>query len=110
MPVREFVESLAERLGASADVKKVYGEAVTAGDKTIIPVAKIAYGFGGGSGGGKQAGDEGGGGGGLHAAPAGVIEISPAGTRFIPTDVLRPLAAATLAGLAAGFLIGRFRR
>ena len=45
-----FLENLAQRLGQTATVKNVYGDPVVAGDKTIIPVAQIIYGFGGGYG------------------------------------------------------------
>ena len=43
-------QTLIEPLSKSATVKSVYGEPITANGKTIIPVARIAYGFGGGSG------------------------------------------------------------
>jgi len=49
-----FLETLAQRLGQTATVKNVYGEPVAAGDKTIIPVAQIIYGFGGGYGYGRK--------------------------------------------------------
>ena len=44
------LESMFEPLTRSASVKSVYGEAISANGKTIIPVARIAYGFGGGRG------------------------------------------------------------
>ena len=49
-----FLENLATRLGQTATVKNVYGEPIVAGDKTIIPVAQIMYGFGGGYGQGQK--------------------------------------------------------
>jgi len=108
MAIQELMESMTQRLGAAANVKNVYGEPITSGDKTIIPVATVAYGFGGGSGRGKQGGEEtgegGGGGGGMKAQPAGVIEITAARTRFVPATQAKPLAAAALAGFALGFL------
>ena len=45
-----LLQSLHENLASRAQVKSVFGDAVTAGEKTIIPVAKIAYGFGAGAG------------------------------------------------------------
>ena len=45
-----LLQSLHESLSARAQVKSVFGEPIIAGDKTIIPVAKIGYGFGGGTG------------------------------------------------------------
>ena len=47
-----LLQSLHESLSTRAQVKSVFGEPIIAGDKTIIPVAKIAYGFGGGTGSG----------------------------------------------------------
>jgi len=49
-----FIEKLASQFGQSASVKNVYGEPIQAGDKTIIPVAQIAYGLGGGYGQGNK--------------------------------------------------------
>jgi len=47
-----LLQSLHESLSTRAQVKSVFGEPIIAGDKTIIPVAKVAYGFGGGTGSG----------------------------------------------------------
>jgi uncharacterized spore protein YtfJ len=108
------VQPFIDRMLGSASVRTVYGEPVVAGDKTIVPVACIAYGFGGGGGtrGGRegQPGDEGGGGGGgVSARPVGVVEITPAGTRFIEFGDRKKLAGALFAGLVLGVLIGRRR-
>ncbi len=107
MPVQELLESLTQRLGSSASVKSIFGEPVTAGDRTIIPVARIGYGFGGGGGTAKEgaAGEGGGAGGGAGAKPVGIVEIAPEGTRFIPFHETRRLAVTALAGFAAGLLL-----
>ena len=90
--------SLIDPFSKSASVSSVYGEAFTANGKTIIPVARIAYGFGNG------AGKEGeGGGGGVYAEPVGCIEVTDAETRFIAVNEKRKLAAAL-----AGFCLGAF--
>ena len=49
-----FLEKLSSQFGQNATVKNVFGEPIQAGNKTIIPVAKIAYGLGGGYGQGKK--------------------------------------------------------
>ncbi|AZQ38839.1 sporulation protein [Streptomyces cyaneochromogenes] len=96
-----FLERLADKLGGSASVTAVYGEPVTSDGITVIPVAKIAYGFGGGAGrsveGGKV-GDGEGGGGGVEAKPLGYIEIRDGVATYKPIrntwgDVVLPLAA-----------------
>ena len=45
---RGFLERMAEHLGARAGVKSAYGEPVERDGVTVIPVAKVAWGFGGG--------------------------------------------------------------
>jgi uncharacterized spore protein YtfJ len=76
--------------------------------RTIIPVAKVAYGFGAGS--GKKAGSESGeggagAGGGIAVRPAGVLEITQEETRFIPIGGRRRLIGALLIGLILGMLV-----
>ena len=116
-----FIEKIASGFGQTASVKNVFGEPVEVGDKKIIPVARIAYGFGGGYGqGGKNkmltqsnnhssenpfpAGEGAGGGGGMYARAKGIFEISPQGTKFIPADANKQL----LMGIAIGLLLKTF--
>jgi len=122
-----FLEKLGSQFGQNASVKNVFGEPIRAGEKTIIPVARIAYGLGGGYGeqkqgntgnpessaeetsrfGKKRAGEGAGGGGGLVARPIGVYEVTAAQTRFVPASNIRPL----LLGICIGFLLrGRLRK
>ena len=108
-----FMEKIASSLSQSAAIKNVLGEPIQTGEKTIVPVAKIAYGFGGGFGqnhrnDGEQRpekeGSGGGGGGGVRASIKGVYEITPTATRFIPASPAKYF----LAGIAAGFLLKVF--
>ena len=94
-----------------ASAKLVYGEPVAAEGKTILPVAKIRFGFGRGSGGKREEGQQGGGGGGgLVAKPVGVIEVTQAETRFIPASSNWTLIAAAAAALCFGFMLAPSRR
>lgn len=43
--LQETLKSIAERLHSTATVKTVFGEPIQTKDKTIIPVAKVYYGF-----------------------------------------------------------------
>lgn len=109
-----LLQSLKESVLGQASVKAIYGEPISAHEKTIIPVAKITYGFGAGVGTGgvgdtKARGEGGGGGGGVRAVPVGVIEVSSQQTRFIPITDRRKLAGALLAGLGLGMCL-RWRR
>ena len=90
----EFVARLAEKLGASAGAKAVFGDPVERDGVTVIPVARAAWGFGGGE--GEEGEREGhGGGGGAIARPHGYIEISGGEARYRP--LRDPLAAAVVA-------------
>lgn len=128
------IESIVERLQRSANVRSVFGDPIERGDKTVVPVARAAFGFGGGYGSGgvasggepgsesaKRGGGEssragehrtaepraGGGGGGAAAAPVGVLEIADDGTRFVRFGERRRSLALLGAGFAAGVLVGR---
>lgn len=113
MNAKELLERLGDSLGSTATVKSVFGEPIQQGGKTVVPIAKVAYGFGAGSGqddkSGKH-GEGGGGGGGVRAFPAGALEITSAGTRFIPFTNARSLIAAFGAGLLLGAIIVNRRR
>jgi uncharacterized spore protein YtfJ len=109
-----ILQSVKESILA-ANVKSVYGEPITAQGKTVIPVAKIIYGYGAGGGTGgvgdtKARGEGGGGGGGARAIPVGVIEVSSQPTRFVPITSRKKLAGAVAAGVALGILFGLRRR
>ena len=110
-----LLQSLKESVLAQANVKAIYGEPITAHDKTIVPVAKIIYGYGAGAGTGGMGNDnprgEGGGGGGVvRAVPVGVFEVGAQGTRFISVTDRRKLAAVLAAGMAFGLCLGWRRR
>lgn len=111
---KELLQTIGERIGTQAGVERVYGKPISAEGRTIVPVARVRFGFGAGSGGHRrgenQAPEEGGGGGGgLQASPVGVIEITTNSTRFIRFDSWQPLAIAAAGGFVAGWLVGRRR-
>jgi uncharacterized spore protein YtfJ len=104
-----ILQSLKESI-LTANVKAVYGEPIAAQGKTIIPVAKLIYGYGGGAGTGgvgesKARGEGGGGGGGARAIPVGVVEVSEQQTRFIPITDRKKLAGAVVMGIGVGILL-----
>jgi len=133
--VTDLVRAAIDRLSDSAHVERVYGDPVTVGDRTVVPVARVAYGFGGGFGSGTDAADmgdvgdgadavdetddaevpesgEGGGiGGGARATPLGALEVTPGGTRFVRFSDSRGTRLAGLAlAVGVGYLLGRFLR
>jgi uncharacterized spore protein YtfJ len=120
MELQKFVEGLGEKAGAKATVNAVFGEPVSVGDKKVITVARVAYGFGGGGGGGSNkqaetsklpalAGEGGGGGGGCAAMPIGVVEITPQATRFVRFGSTRRVVGAFALGITLGALLRRLR-
>lgn len=78
----------------------MYAEPIERDDRTVVPVARLAYGFDGGFG-------RGGGGGRASATPIGALEIDD-GTRFVRFDEQKRSSALLLAGLALGLLVGRW--
>ena len=115
MESQALLQSLKESIVSQASVKAIYGEAISAQGKTIIPVAKIMYGFGGGAGTGgvgdrSARGEGGGGGGGVRAIPMGVIEVSDQPTRFVSISDKKKLMGAVLAGIGLGMCLGWGRR
>jgi uncharacterized spore protein YtfJ len=118
MSIQQYFHSVIERLQSSASVKTVYGEPIVAEGKTVIPVARVAYGFCTCSRPEEKTdaeqkpeeGKAGGcGGGGVAAGPVGVVEITKGDTRFIPIDEKTRLAGALLVGLFLGLLLASRR-
>lgn len=110
-----LLQSLKESIVGQANVKMIYGDPVAAQGKTIIPVARISFGYGAGAGAGgvgetHARGEGGGGGGGVHATPLGVVEITQFQTRFIPISDRKKLAGAVLVGIGLGLWLARRRR
>jgi uncharacterized spore protein YtfJ len=109
---------MAERLHRSSSIHTIYGDPIETQGKTLIPVAKVSYGFGGGAVGtnsldsaDKQPSENtvegGGGGGGVRMIPLGMVEVSPQQTRFLPFGGGKRMLGALVVGLVAGILMGR---
>ncbi len=104
-----------EEVQQTAHVSAVFGKPVQVGERTVIPVAKVKYGFGLGFGKrGVDTGEEGteaegaSGGGGIVARPIAVIEVTPDRVRVEPVlDEGRIALAGIFAGLWAIFWSAR---
>lgn len=110
-PADRLLDRLAERLGAKASVQAVFGEPITKGGVTVVPVARVRWGFGGG-GGSADGGTNGpasgsGGGGGVVADPIGYLEIGPGGATFRPILQPYPSPAFVLVAAIGGAIILR---
>ena len=103
-------------IAALGGARLCYGKPVKAGDRVVIPVARMRSVGGFGLGQGPEGDGGGGGGGAIDAAPIGFIEITPEHTRFeaSPDPAGAALAlrngAAAIGALAAGFVAVRQRR
>jgi uncharacterized spore protein YtfJ len=92
-PGQDIIERLADRVGLHAGASAVFADPVERDGVTVIPVAKVRWGFGGGSGRGIEEGSEtgeigegSGGGGGVMASPLGFIEIRDGRAEFKRTN------------------------
>lgn len=102
---------LTELLSAARDavaVEKVFGQAVTQGDVTVIPVARVIVGGGGGAGHDQDGQDGAGGGFGLVARPAGAFVLEGGDVRWQPVYDWERVALAV--GLGVLVLVRRHRR
>lgn len=128
-PIDGFIERMAERIGANASVRAVFGDPIERDGRTIIPVARVRWAFGGGAGtgpipvgpgtdastaiGGATDGAQpgmttgSGGGGGVTADPIGYLEIGPEGVTFKPIAPAMPSPGFLLAAGAGAALVLR---
>ncbi|MGN6184015.1 MAG: spore germination protein GerW family protein [Thermoanaerobaculia bacterium] len=107
-----FVASLIQQIPLHANAKQVYGEPVERDGTTIIPVARVQWGFGGG-GLGRTPLAQGGGGGGARAYPVGYIVLRDGKADFQPISdpsSAGALVAAGALGLMAGVLLAKLLR
>jgi uncharacterized spore protein YtfJ len=112
--VQRLLDALAN-LREKANVNAVFGEPVTVEGRTVIPVARVVYGFGVGVGhdavaeeqaaeeAAEEAGGGAGGGGGVLAHPVAVVEVTPERTCVKP--VIDEQKVALAGGLLAGWAI-----
>lgn len=114
-PADRLLERLAQLIGGRAGVHAVFGEAVAREGVTVIPVARVRWGFGGGGGRadgpptGPASGS--GGGGGVAADPIGYLEIGPDSAVFRPIRDPFPSPLFLLAsGLTAAIVIRALAR
>ncbi len=112
MPDETLVERIGHLLQLHANAKSVFAEPVERNGTTVIPVAKVQWGFGGGGLGGGVLG-RGGAGGGVRSTPMGFIEIREGHAEFRPirsaSDAI-VIVGVVFAGAAIGLLIARSRR
>jgi len=109
---KEMLQTMVDRFAVTARAQNVFGEPIEAQGKTIVPVARVSYRLGAGGGrrddkGDSAVGGGGGGGGVVHAVPAGVVEITEAGARFVRFFDPQMAAGLVAGGIVLGLLIRR---
>jgi uncharacterized spore protein YtfJ len=89
METQELCKSTIEEIEKILNARTVFGEPMTFGDKTIIPLISAGFGFGAGGGTGKAVGggpagegNGGGAGGGAGVQPVGIVVIDPSGVHI----------------------------
>lgn len=102
----DMVARLAQRLGATAEAKAVFGEPVERSGVTVVPVARARWGIGGGAGKDKKGEATGTGvGGGVQTSPVGYIQVDEAGASYHRiNDPLRYLLALLVLPFAVGLV------
>ena len=112
MAEESLVERIAHLVQTHASAKQVFADPIERDGITIIPVARVQWGFGSGSF-GQGPLERGGGGGGVQAKPAGFIEIRDGHAEFRHYSGSREIgivAGVALAALAVGLMLGAARR
>jgi len=130
IPSSAPVQPIAELFERNLNIRHVYAEPVQHGDVTVIPVAKVAFGFGAGVGrrarprrrgqanasdetsetNGRTNPDSMGGGGGARLTPFGALEVGPQGTRFIHFSQLPQMLGILALGIGTGLAVAGRRR
>ena len=116
-PSKALLKDIANQIKASANVETLFGESRQIGDRTIIPVARVSYGFGAGGGEGtspkdagtgvRPIGSGGGGGGGVSASPVGFIVVTEEGTEFVRIRYWKNAIIAGIVGVVFGFIVAK---
>ncbi len=98
---------MARRLAGKARAARVFAEPIERDGVTVVPVAKVRWGFGGGGGMAKRKRRGMGGGGGAQVAPLGYIEIQGGHSRFRPIHDPAAYVPLVVAGGLAGWVLLR---
>jgi uncharacterized spore protein YtfJ len=101
---------MVEKLGVYARSASAYSEPISKDGVTIVPVAKVRWGFGGGGGAKEGSERSGGGGGGIRVTPVGYIELKDGRSEFKPIRDAASFVPIIVAGGAAGFFLLRALR
>jgi uncharacterized spore protein YtfJ len=107
-----FIEGVVKKLADNARAAVVFADPVEREGLTIIPIARLSWGFGGGTGSDKKGTSSGmGGGGGITAVPVGYIELKGGKARFSPiVDFSKIIPVAIVLSLLISLLLRRLAK
>lgn len=119
-PIGRILDRVGERIGARATVRVLFGDPIERGDVSVVPVARVRWGYGGGGGTGPattsaqnsetMAGGSGAGGA-VMADPIGYLEIRPSGAAYVPLASPYPNPLLVIAtGISIGLVIRALAR
>jgi hypothetical protein len=80
----QLMERLADRIGANAGARAVFGDPIARDGHTVVPVAQSMWGTGAGAGDREEDGTGMGGGGGAMTRPIGYLDITDDETTWVP--------------------------
>ncbi len=87
MGVEELMQEVVEQLEKLVTTRTIVGEPITVAGKTVIPISKVSFGFGGAGGECKhdeESGFGGGGGGGAKIEPVAFLVVSEDEVKLLP--------------------------
>jgi uncharacterized spore protein YtfJ len=116
-PLDDVIARIVDKLGAKAGVQAAFGEPVTNGEVTVVPVARVRWGFGAGAGMGPDpkaqtemsapTSSGSGAGGAVGVTPIGYLDIRTSGAEFKPIEPITPSPLFVLVGGLTAWLVFR---
>jgi len=104
----DALQRVIDQFTTSGKADVAFGTPRVIGDRTIIPVARVAYAFGGGS--GAQNAQQRGAGGGLAVRPFAVVEVSQDKVRVVPIVDVQSMIGRVFAFATAAVLVAALAR
>lgn len=106
----EALRQVIDKISRNSSADTAFGTPRVVGERTLIPVARVMYGFGGGSGGERDQQRGGGAGGGVAVRPIAVIEATSEKVRVVPVVDVQSMMSRVFAFAALAMLVGTLMR
>jgi uncharacterized spore protein YtfJ len=106
----DVLRRVIDQLTTNGKADVAFGTPQVVGDRTIIPVARVTYGFGGGSGAENAPQVGSGAGGGLAVRPFAVVEVSQEKVRVVPIVDVQSMMGRVFGFATAALLVAALAR